>query len=174
MAIFGASAPGLPSRAAIIPFITISSRAIELLVKYGASPPEPSKNKLQKPVLLSDREKVTVSRPRLPRNPPQIHHDLPSRNTKKTQISPIKTPFHHDLFFWRNFPKSNLVKMEIQMQKAAPPGDRFASPKVVLATPMSQRKLKPLWSRRTVQEMYRTVWISRLPRRNPVALNSYP
>jgi hypothetical protein len=37
--------------------------------------------------------KRTVSSPRLPRNPPQLHHDLPPRNTPKTQKPPIKTTF---------------------------------------------------------------------------------
>jgi hypothetical protein len=50
----------------------------------------------------------------------------------------------------------------------------IVSPKVVLATAKSRRKLKTLWSRRTVQETYRTAWTSRLPRRSPVTLNRYP
>jgi hypothetical protein len=42
---------------------------------------------------LSERRKVTVSKPRLPRKPPQLHHDLPPRNTPKTQKPPAKTTF---------------------------------------------------------------------------------
>src|ERR1700735_2970649 len=61
-----------------------------------------TRNKVQNAVLLSDREKVAVSTPRLPHNPPQIHHDLPPRNTPRNHKSPIKTPLHHKLFFWGN------------------------------------------------------------------------
>jgi hypothetical protein len=66
----------------------------------------PRKNKIQKAVLFLDPEKVTVGGPRLPHVPPQIHHDLPSRNTPKTPKTPTKTPFHHKPFFSHQVPKT--------------------------------------------------------------------
>jgi hypothetical protein len=66
----------------------------------NSSPSSPGpENKVQKGVPCLDRQKVTVNAPRLPRNPPQIDHNLPPRNTPKTQKPPIKTPFHHSHFF---------------------------------------------------------------------------
>jgi hypothetical protein len=67
----------------------------DLLNLYPYSPRSPQagappKNKLQKAVLFLDREKVTVSRPCLPRIPPQIHHDLPPRFTTKIAEYPNK------------------------------------------------------------------------------------
>jgi hypothetical protein len=55
--------------------------------------------KCSKGVLLSERRKVTVSKPRLPRKPPQLHHDLPPRNTPKTQKPHAKTTFPPPKFF---------------------------------------------------------------------------
>jgi hypothetical protein len=59
----------------------------------------PPKNKLQTPVPFSDHDKVSVKTPRSPHTRPQIHHNLPSRNTPKTEKSPIKPPLHHKPLF---------------------------------------------------------------------------
>jgi hypothetical protein len=59
----------------------------------------PPKNKLQTPVPFSDHDKVSVKTPRSPHTPPQIHHNLPSRNTPKTEKSPIKPTLHHKPLF---------------------------------------------------------------------------
>jgi hypothetical protein len=84
--------------------VTPRARGADLLNLYPCSPRSPQassppKNKVQKAVPFLGRKKVTVSRPRLPRIPPRIHHDLPPRNTPKKQKIPTKTPFHHKPFF---------------------------------------------------------------------------
>jgi hypothetical protein len=52
------------------------------MAQIGVRPP---KNKLAMAVLLSDRRKLSSRCPRLPRNPPQTHHDF---TTTKTLIFP--------------------------------------------------------------------------------------
>jgi hypothetical protein len=44
---------------------------------------------------FSGGEKVSVKNHDLPRNSPQLHHDLPSQNNTKTQKPPAKTTLHH-------------------------------------------------------------------------------
>jgi hypothetical protein len=48
---------------------------------------------------------LSATSPRLPRNPPRFHHDLPSRNTPKTQKPPTKTTFSPPKLFCAQKPE---------------------------------------------------------------------
>jgi hypothetical protein len=48
----------------------------------------PLTNKVEKLGAIFDAKKVTVNSPRLPRIPPQLHHDLPPRCTTKSAKTP--------------------------------------------------------------------------------------
>jgi len=61
-------------------------------------------NKLQNPVLLSDHEKVTIIAPRLPRNPPHIHHDLPPRKQTRNSNIPNQNTIPPQNFFFAQIP----------------------------------------------------------------------
>jgi hypothetical protein len=52
-------------------------------------------NKVEKLGAIFDAKKVTVNSPRLPRIPPQLHHDLPPRCATKSAKPPAKSPLHH-------------------------------------------------------------------------------
>jgi hypothetical protein len=73
---------------------SLSSGFPERFFNPRRRPWQPRKNKVRNPVLFFKPKKVTVSRPRLPRNSPQLHHDLPSRCTKSAK-TPAKQPLHH-------------------------------------------------------------------------------
>jgi hypothetical protein len=77
----------------------------------------PPKNKVQKTVLFLDPEKATVARPHLPRIPPQIHHDLPARNTPKTQKTPTKKAFPPQTIFFSPSPENSPPKIGALLQK---------------------------------------------------------
>jgi hypothetical protein len=53
------------------------------------------KKKLQHPVPFFTPEKMAVSRPALPRIPPQTHHKNTTSYTRFSQKTPAKTALHH-------------------------------------------------------------------------------
>jgi hypothetical protein len=65
-------------------------------VKSGTIP----KKILQKVGMFLGGEKVSIKHHDLPRNSPQLHHDLPSQNTTKTQNPPAKTALHNKNIFF--------------------------------------------------------------------------
>jgi len=56
---------------------------------------EPAQKYISKKRKILGSEKVSIKTPQFTTNPPQLNHDLPSRNTTKTQKPPAKTPLHH-------------------------------------------------------------------------------
>jgi hypothetical protein len=55
--------------------------------------PSAIKNKVQKSGAFLEPEKVSVSTPQFTTNPPQLHHDLPTRKRSKSAKPPAKLPF---------------------------------------------------------------------------------
>jgi hypothetical protein len=66
----------------------------------------PSKKYISKNRKILDREKVSSKHHDLPRNSPQLHHELPSKNTTKTQNPPVKTALHHKNIFSDSQPEN--------------------------------------------------------------------
>jgi len=67
---------------------------------------EISTEKFKKVGVFLATQKVIVDNHDLPRNSPQLHHDLPSRNTTKTQKPPQK-PHSTTKTFFRNAQPQN-------------------------------------------------------------------
>ncbi|MBB5342244.1 hypothetical protein [Tunturibacter empetritectus] len=67
--------------------------------KYG-SDGRPVKNKVQSVGVFFTPGKVTAKTPHQPRNSPQPHHDLPSKNATKNAKTPAKSALHHAAIFF--------------------------------------------------------------------------
>jgi hypothetical protein len=56
--------------------------------------------------MFKRRKKWSSTHHDLPRNSPQLHHDLPSRNTTKTPKPPAKTAFPNKDIFSNSQPQN--------------------------------------------------------------------
>jgi hypothetical protein len=63
-----------------------------------------AKNKLKSPVPIFVAEKTTVSKPRSPRNPPQLHHKNTTLNQALSRKTPAKTPISPRRTFFYQLP----------------------------------------------------------------------
>src|ERR1700722_1325966 len=111
-----------------------------------------SKNKVQEPVLFFKPRKVTVSRPHLPRNPPQLHHNLPPRCTTKSTKTPVKQPLHHSrINSSQNKQKASQSKILVgrpSQKKTARPSVEWSSRSVENQLLLVSYSLEPLRGRR--------------------------